>query len=100
MKYSKKVLNLLWKDLESVSNENNKAGIVGVSTLYFLKNKNQINFRNLSKHKLCRLVNAKDSTVSAQIKRLVKKYTGEEIRPVQDNSKVGVLISRKISELK
>ena len=99
LKYSKMVLGLLWDDLKCVNNENNKAGIVGMLILYYLEEKYQKNFGNLNKHKLCGFLDAKDSTVSAQIKNWVKSQTGEEIRPVKDKKKVVSLISQKIAKL-
>ncbi len=80
-----------------VNSENNKAGIVACITLFYLKDKFQNNFDNLSKSQLCKLLNAKDSTISGQIERWVKKHTGEDIVLVRDKSKVVKLITQKMA---
>ncbi len=95
LKNSKKFFNLLWNDMRSVNNENNKAAIVACITLFYLQNKIR-SFDNLSKSRICKLLNAKDSSVSGQIERWVKKHTGEDIVLVRDKSKVIKLITQKM----
>ena len=99
LKTSTKILNLLWGDMRNINNENNKAGIVTCNTLFYLQYKFQSRFNNLSKSQLCKLLNAKDSTISGQIERWVKRHTGEDIVLVRDKDKVVSLISQKMAQL-
>jgi len=74
---SKVISEVIRKNLVSVNNEYNKAGIIGTITLNILREKFPEKFKYLSKHQICKAVYANDTTVSTHVKEIMKNYTRE-----------------------
>ncbi len=91
---SDRLLNKLWSLIRNKSEEN-IAGIIAVSTIYYLEKIYSREFRNLNKSKICNILNAKDSTVS----RFFAKFVGgKNSRCVKEKDKIVQKLSSIIEE--